>query len=137
MNTAAQLGSSDEFFYYGSNDIAFEIEADLLAVCVQPKRSLFYSRTIGAGVSESENYANGISLSIGLRFDIVNSIAILNERVSDGSDGDRDRRVAASQNTVTIEQNGEEMDILVQYIPLADAKAVSNISIPIGSTKHG
>lgn len=128
------LQDLDNFFFYGTgeNDIAMEIESDLVSGLMQPKRRLFYDRSEGCGLVEKENQPNTLLFTILTKYDIVNWIGKRNNSVSDGSDGSTDRRILISQDSISFVQDGGNVDIEVNYIPLYNFKKPSKVSIPIG-----
>lgn len=125
------LQDFDTFFYYGQNELEIETKSDLLAILLQPKRSLFYSRALNAaGVKEYENMPSGIMLRINLPYDIVDSIAKRNQFVSSGENGNPDRRVALSQNTIRLQTDNQgNVDVSVLYIPLADFRQTQSLQV--------
>lgn len=129
-----QLRDFDIFFYYGSIALETETQSDVLQNVVQPKRSLFYSRSQNSsGVNEWENKPVSFFLQMRLAYDIVTSLGKRNQVVSNGSDGLPDRRIACSQNTVRVDVdiNGE-VNVTVQYIPLANLKQTELSKVPLG-----
>ena len=130
----SQLSDFDCFLFYGEpdSDLGMEIESDLVAGTIQPKHSLFYDRRDGAGVPEKENYPNSFVLQFMTKYDITNWNAWRNIQVSDGSNGNPDRRIALSQSSINIIQDGQNMDLLINYIPFGSIKKSANVSIPIG-----
>lgn len=125
------LSDFDLFFYYGQNDLDIETKHDLMLNVMQPKRSLLGNRSLDAsGVHEYENMPVGIDLVFSLPYDIVSSISQRNQYVSNGEDGSRDRRVALNLSTVRVEVNQSEVDVTVQYIPLATYQETS-LTIPL------
>lgn len=128
------LKDFDIFFYYGKNKLEIETKSDLMQNLIQSKRSLFYDRSLdSAGVSDYENNPVGLTLRVGLPYDIVKSIGKRNQFVSNGESGYRDRRVAVSQNTIKINtDNNGNVDITILYIPLADFKQTESLSIGLG-----
>lgn len=133
MINLTSLSDIDAFFFYGQNDPQLENESDLVRGLVQPKRSLFYNRQDGCGISSRENMPNSLTLEIGLRYDVVNWVSLRNNRVSDGSEGTRDRRLAVSQNTISFRRDAKRgnVDVNVGYIPFADIKNSGNVQAPI------
>lgn len=123
----------DYFFYWSKNDLREEIEFELIQGLWQPKRSMYYNRREGAGVQESENLPNGLSMLIDLRFNIVNWIAYRNTQVSDGTDDLPDRRVAVSQAFIDINQDKKgNADVNVLYIPFFDYRQPKNLNVGTG-----
>lgn len=124
----SEMISSDYFFYYGLVDQRAEISSDITQGVMQPKRSLFYDRSFGAGISEYENTPGGLSLEVGIKYDIASWIAQRNSEVSDGSNDTRDRRAVASQGSISVEQNGTDIDVAVLYIPYFDYQTPGIVS---------
>lgn len=135
MTPIDKLSDFDLFLFYGSSDIDLEIEHDVMKGVLQPKRSLFYFREEGAGAGEYENYPSGFFMQVSLRYDIANWIAQRNTRVSDGSNGYPDRRVATSQAVIKIENLKGEVDIQVLYIPFYSYEKPNVIHLAIGVNK--
>lgn len=125
----------DIFFYYGQNDLGIETKSDILTNLMQPKRSLFYNRSLdSAGMDAYENNPYGLNLRINLPYDIVSSLSKRNQYVSNGEDGSRDRRIAISQSTVRVENDPRigNAKVTALYIPLADFKETENVQFDIG-----
>jgi len=116
------------FFAWGTEPLADEVQADLELGMVQPKRSLFYDRSYGAGVPDRENGPVSAVGLVGIKYDVASFVALRNSRVSDGSGGTRDRRVAASQSTVdvTIKKNSGEVGVHLGYISYADLSSMKS-----------
>jgi hypothetical protein len=128
----AQLSDINNFFYAGLIDVDTETQADILSILIQPKRSMFYNRSDGAGIPEYENQPITSMMQIMMAYDIVMAVSLRNSRVSNGSDGGVDKRVAVSQNSVTTEQNGDEVQVNVLYIPLYSMTAIRTPGISLG-----
>ena len=92
----------DIFFNYGKINIEDEVTYDLYELLLQSKRSQYYFREGGGGVSDFENYPSGIQLLL-MKFSIASAIAKRNNYVSNGEQKTRDRRAAVSQDYITIE----------------------------------
>ena len=137
MRPIKEIASSDLFFFYDTVSIEQGNEADLVTSILQPKKSLFYNRKYGAGISESINYPNAIAMKVGIPYDIVDTVSTRNTQVVDGTSQQKDRRFAASQESVKIEQNNKgEIETTVSYINFNDFEEQSvNISLPMGSLK--
>lgn len=128
-----QLSDIDFFFYHGSNKLEDEIQHELMLGLIQPKRTLLYNMKEGVGISEYENYPTGITLQVGLRFDIASWVSERNTYVSNGQDGFPDRRVATSQNQIKIEKgNKGEVNIEVLFIPFYNYNEANILKIPTG-----
>jgi|WetSurMetagenome_2_1015567.scaffolds.fasta_scaffold10807_6 hypothetical protein len=131
MTEISQLSSFDIFYFYGDANLDpdIEMESEILAGLIQPKRSLFYDRSEGCGITERENYPGALPLQVGVKYDIVNWMAKRNVQVTDGQNGYRDRRAAVSQKTITVGNNAKgEMDIEVKYIPFKDVQSVKTVN---------
>ena len=105
------LNSWDNLFYSGLNNIEEEINIDLIQVLIQPEKSLFYFRQEGAGVKE--NIPNTFSQQMLTRYKIAKWVAFRNGYLQ----GEIEKRVAISQNYIEIENNSNEQNISVYYIP--------------------
>lgn len=127
MSSPSQLGSWDLFFNYGDNDLDLELESDAMMLVVQPARTLFYNNLESGGVSE--NYPNGLSLQVLLRYNIASAFAFRNRVVVDGSNNTKDRRLAVSQNSISFNSNQSgELDVTVLYIPYYNFDAYKSIN---------
>ena len=129
----SNLADFDIFYFYGQNDLQTEIESDIQQLVVQNSRSLFYNRANdSAGLDEFENVPNAVSQAIMVAFNIVASLAKRNTYVGNGQEGTRDHRIAVSQNSISVEQVGAELDISIFYIPLfnIDAGASTTVKLP-------
>lgn len=134
MKEFSQLSDFDIFFFYGQSDLELENESDLIAGLLQPRRSLYYNRQDGCGISEKENYPLSLSLQIGMRYDVANWVAFRNTQVTDGSANTVDRRIAVSQNSVSFRQdmNKGTIDLSVVYIPFGNFRKPDQILTSIG-----
>jgi hypothetical protein len=113
--------SIENFFHYGKGDLLEEIKHDLLVGMLQPKRRAFYFRDYGAGADVHENAPVSVVAEVGIAFDVVDFIARRNGRVSDGSGGGRDRRVAASQSQLSVRRSPRgQIDVSVMFVPYFD-----------------
>lgn len=121
----------DYFFFYGQVDQRKEIEADLITLVMQDKRSLFYDRSFGAGIGEYENTPGGLSLEVNMKYDIATAIAKRNYEVTDGTNGTRDRRAISSQSAIRIDQAPGEVDVQVLYIPYFDYQNPGIVRVPL------
>lgn len=127
-----QYANSDYFFYYGQIDIKEECRSDLWQLLYQPTRSMFFNRQEGGGVTEYENYPNAISLQVNLRLSISNAVSYRNSVVTDGFDGQKDRRIAVSQNFIGIEQKNDNLDLIVLFFLYSDYTNPQKINSSIG-----
>jgi hypothetical protein len=123
---------ADYFFYYGQVDQRAEIEAELLAGAVQGKRTMFYHRSYGAGVSDHENAPIGLATSVALRYELASWVARRNLEVSDGSRGYRDRRAVTSQSAIEVTNEGGSVEVRMGYIPFFDWRRPGEIPVPVG-----
>ena len=90
-------------------------------------------RRDSAGVSKRENFPMALILNILIRFDIVSWVGFRNTYVTNGSGGEKDRRLGVSQNFISIDQNKDgNMDVNVLYIPFFDFSKKDTVTIPIG-----
>ena len=126
--TAAELSTSDFFFYYDQVDQHLLTESDLYSLLTQPAGALFYNYEYGAGISNAENAPNGITLEIILRYAILTALATRNSRVASGQDNLPDRRVASSQQAIEISRDGGELNITLNYIEYADMSSLRQVS---------
>jgi hypothetical protein len=120
------MSAWETYLYYGQSPLQDECEFDLLEILLQPTRSSFYNRKMAAGIQE--NKPNGIELQVMGRFNIANSIAYRNSRVTIGLNGTKDRRIGVSQNTIGFDTVGSNLDITVLYFMFA------NYETPVEST---
>jgi len=123
----------DHFFFYGKSDLAVENQFDLYQMITQPKRSLFYNRREACGVSNYENNPNGILLQVLARYDIANSVAYRNSLVVDGTQGNKDRRIAVSQNAIGFKAKNDELDINIMYFNFFDYSEPKIFESPLSS----
>jgi hypothetical protein len=127
-----ELADINIFFYYGLLDLDLEIESDMAQIISQPKKSMFYNRSEGCGISDYENYPNTLLLEIMLRFDIVSGIYWRNSNVGDGTNGTKERRVAISQWSISTERIRENLNVAINYIPFNKYTAIKSINMPVG-----
>lgn len=135
-NSIKKLGSWDLFFYYGQNDLDLEIESDMVAICMQPPRSLYYNNLESAGMVGYENHPNELNMQVSMRYDIANGIAWKNTVVSNGTDNKPDRRVAVSQFAISFVRGVEgDLDCKILYIPYYNYTAYKVVNPPIVGLK--
>lgn len=133
MNQTEQLKDFDNFFFYGYGELEDETRSDVLQNVMQPRRSLFYARNMdSAGLPEYENYPESMYKHIIIPYQVVESLSMRNQYVSNGSNDHPDRRVAVSQSTIRIEENKGEMNITILFIPLSDYKQTQQVNVPLG-----
>jgi len=126
----------DYFFHYGQVPLRDEVLSDLNQGLIQDKRSIFYDRSFGAGVPEYENFPRGLSLEIGMRYDIASWVARRNLEVSNGTNGTRDRRAVTSQDAIRITPVGDDgLEVQVFCVPYADYQTPTVINIPMGGAR--
>lgn len=135
MDSATAPQDLSTFFYYLKGDPINDISADIELALIQPKRSLFYYRSAGAGIQEYENLRTNLQIQIGLKYDIIMAISERNARVPDGSTAAPDSRAAASQASIDIDVDGDNTNVVVRFIPIANLRGIQSISIPIGARK--
>ncbi len=130
--TISEAASSDFFFRCQDLEIGLQVEADILAMLVEPKRHLFYNRAYGAGVEAHENAPSGLTRELLLAYEVVSAFAIRNGRVTDGSNGP-DRRALSSQSVIEVRTlpNGN-IDVAVGYIAYTDSGKLRGVSVPLG-----
>jgi hypothetical protein len=127
------MSSIDTFFYASHLDLRTEIMEDIEMSLMQPKRSLPYFRSYGAGVIEYENLPITFDMMIRLRYEIALWMAKRNGYVSNGDNGTPDRRAVTSQMGITVKPAENGLDIDVPFIALFDLTDKSNsITIPLG-----
>lgn len=130
----SELSSFDNFLFYGESPDSLELEtqSDIMSGLMQSKRSLYYDRSDSCGVVERENTPTSFVLSMLLKYDITLWIAYRNTQVTDGQNGNPDRRVASSQNSVSISNDNKgNLDISISYIPFADINQTRTVSVPL------
>ena len=135
MSDVSELKDFDNFFYYGQGDLSRETRHDVLLTLLQPGRSLYYSRDLdSAGIDGFENSPNTIGLTVLIPYNVVKALAKRNQFVGNGDGGTVDRRVAVSQNTVRVRSNKNvgELNVTVQYVPLANLNEGTEVSAPLG-----
>ena len=120
----------DTFFYYGKGTVQDENEQDLLQLVKQPEKFMFYNRQFGCSVKY--NFPMSIINHSLVAYSIASAIATRNQNVSDGSSGTVDRRIAASQNSISVEdgKNGER-NIDVLYFNYTDTAKPSQSKIQV------
>lgn len=123
-----QLSDINNFFYSGLQDQESETQSEVMAILMQPKRSQFYSRSTGAGIPEYENQPITAMMRIMMAYDVVMAFAQRNARVS------VDKTIAVSQNSVTVEQEGDEVKVSVLYIPIKTLQAQRTPGVSIGGS---
>lgn len=129
-----KYSSIDYFFFYGKNSLEEESVSDLFGLILQPKRSLYYSRSDGSGVERYENYPDALTLQIGLRFDIAQAVANRNSLVVNGRDGFRDRRIAVSQFSIKFYSNKQgDLDVTILYFLYEKFSVPQNLTLPVGN----
>lgn len=123
----AELSDFDVFLFYGrdldTETIILEAQVDVQQELIQPRRSLWYHRSFGAGVPNYENFPLGVFMQVGIPYDVVQAITRRNSEVTNGQDGLPDRRIAISQNNVRVEQDAQgNTDVEVTFLPLIAAQ---------------
>jgi len=130
MDEFANLSDFDNVFFYGKGELFTEQRSEILSYIIQPKRSLFYNRSQGAGIRENENKPNTFIIELTIRNDIIRQVGRYNEVVTTENP---DRRIASSQALVDVEAtNGREgLNVFMQYIPFASFFTEQELSIPL------
>lgn len=134
MQQYSNLSDFDIFFYYAESgsDVDIEIQSDVLAGLIQPKRQMFYNNQEGAGIKEKENTPLSLIMQIGVRVNIVNWISKRNSEVTDGTNNTVDRRVAISQQSIAMQyDNTGALQITANYIPFKSTQTANISSLPI------
>lgn len=132
-NLFQQYASTDYFFYFQQNELHSQCEADLSAILMQPKRKMYFNRQFGSGAGAFRNYPVGFMLQLGVGFSIADSVAYRNTTVTDGSNGSIDRRIAASQSSITVDNDDKgDVDITVLYYLFADQKKPQSLKMNTG-----
>lgn len=131
MATPYELSDINIFFGYGSLDLELETEHDINWGLMQPRNSMFYDRRDAAGIVDYENWPSALWLLVLLKYEIMAWNAYRNNVVGDGVDGRKERRVAMSQDYISIEADGPELNIDVEYIPYTKTRP-KNVTMPIG-----
>jgi hypothetical protein len=125
--------SMDSFFNWGNRELGQEIEDDIVLGLLQPKRSLFYSRSYGAGINMLENTPASITLQILGRYEVAKFMGYRNSVVTNGQNGLPDRRAVASQGSIDISvDRAGQVDFTVNYIPLYDYQSQKSVGLPVG-----
>jgi len=126
--------TASSFFFWGVVDLPTEVNDDIQMSLVQPRRTLFYNRGYGCGITDYENAPVSIGTLTMIKYEVVRIMALRNAVVTDGNTG-VDRRAAASQDTVDVVQNGPNVDVSVRYVLLSDMTRNKTVPIQIGGLK--
>lgn len=125
----------DNFFYYGLGNLEDEIKQDLLNGAVTSKNKLFFNRADSAGLNDFENTPSGLAIQIGISFSLVRWLAYRNTYTGDGTNGTKERRVATSQNEITVTtDNVGNVEVTLLYIPFVNIKFSDSLQFSIGGT---
>jgi len=123
----------DTFFYYGSGELEDETITDMRVLLFQGGRSLLYSRSRNAaGIRDFLGYPNALYLKSILPFFIVEAVSKRNDSCGNGQNGTKERRVSISQEAIEIFQDGNEVDITVNYIPYSNLQKRITVSTKTG-----
>jgi|SRR5271157_3168035 len=129
----SQFSSTDFFFFYQQNDLHSQCESDLATILLQPKRKMYFNRQFGAGAGAFRNFPAGFMMELGVGYSIANSVAYNNTVVTDGTNGTVDRRIATSQNVISVDSdNNGNIDITVLYFLFADQKNQKGLTLNTG-----
>ena len=124
----------DNFFYFDEGNISLDDlnKMDLAIALLQPTRSFFYNRLDDCGITGSENMPNGLTLQLMTKYNITKWVGKHNGEVSDGSDGNPDRRILVSQNTIVINQSNDNIDVNVNFASMGNLVITpQSLSIPL------
>jgi len=120
------MSSMGSFFYWGLEDLPTEINDDVQWGLIQPKRSMFYNRGYGAGLAEFENAPIGLQSMVLIKYEAAKFMAVRNSVVTNGSSGYPERRVATSQDIITVDVDGNGqapgLNVNVPFIMLTNMK---------------
>jgi len=125
----------DTFFYYGLGDLENEIKQDIINGTSTSKNKLFFNRADSAGINDFENVPSGLAIEIGLKFSIVEWLAYRNTYIGDGNNGRKERRLATSQNEISVnldKGNTGNIDINIFYILFFNITKNNTITLPLG-----
>lgn len=127
------MGYARSFFYWGEVPLEDEVDDDVRAALLQPRRSMFYNRGYGCDLTSYENSPVSFLTQVQLKYEAVRALANRNSVVTDGSSGP-DRRAATSQSIIEVEpaKDGAGYDMSVNYVMLSDMSRPRNASIPVG-----
>jgi hypothetical protein len=92
--------SWDDFFYYGKQDIRIENQNDLWIGILNDSRIYLYNRQDSVGIQE--NLPIGFASYLLLRYNITKWVAYRNSYVVNGKNNTKDRRIAASQDSIDV-----------------------------------
>lgn len=120
----------DTFFNYGEGDLEEELNYDIMAGVLQPKKSMYFNRQDGCGVAELENVPSGFQVFIQANYEIAKWVSYRNSIVNDGSNGGIDRRIAISQGSIYYKADKVgNTQIQVRYIPFSNINKSVNLII--------
>jgi hypothetical protein len=130
--------AAEAFFHWGEVALQDEIQEDVLSGLAQPKRSLLYNRSYGAGVSEYENAPVSLVSLVTLRLEVQKFFAARNKVVTSGQpySGRQypDRRAATSQVLVNVvDEGGGNLFVDVPYVILSDMAGAKQAKVPVGA----
>lgn len=123
--------TAGSFFYWGVMPLDQEVADDVRTGLAQPRRSLFYDREYGAGLSEYEGTAVSLLILIQLKYEAVKFMGLRNSVVTDGNGGP-DRRAVTSQDKVYITNDGSHVDVTVEFSLMSDLSKAQSTSFPVG-----
>ena len=120
------------FFYWGAIPLVDEITDDILMGLAQPKRTLSYARSYGAGISDYENAPITLTTLVMIKYEATKFMAVRNAVVTDGNAG-VDRRAATSQDIVTVQAGAAgNIDVTVPFIMFGDLTRMKAVSMSFG-----
>ena len=124
----------DIFFFAdeGTTSLDDQNTMDLAVALLQPTRGFFYNRSDDCGITNSENMPNSLTLQLMTKYNITKWVGKHNGEVSDGSDGNPDRRILVSQNTIIINQSNDNIDVNVNFASMGNlAITPQSLSVPL------
>lgn len=111
----SDLSNFDIFFFYGEDgsDSELECKHNVLLQVIQPPKTFFYGRDKISGISIFENQIISLLAQINIKYEIAMAIATYNNSLFIDENSEVDRRFAVSQDSIFIEDKGEEFDLFI------------------------
>lgn len=110
------LQDFDNFFYWDKNNLSDGNKSEIMAGLMQPSRSLYYSRSWGAGVDNYENRPVSINNLVQIRYNILRFFARRNVLVTNGDEDYPDRRAVTSQNVIDVQNDVRTGNITINVL---------------------
>jgi hypothetical protein len=126
------MTSLSGFFYAGTMPLVDEVSDDLTVGLVQPRKSLFYNRGYGCGISGYESFPTSLTSQVSIKYEAARLFAVRNNVVTSGQDGFPDRRAVTSQPLINVVKEESSYSLSVQYILMADMTRSRSITVPMG-----